>query len=72
MHNKFNGITVKYNGTQHGIYAILELHISSNGIDLRFVRNITKIPEGPRFVKKRNKIANSKGCLLFGSIRGKD
>ena len=26
VHGKFNCITVKYNGTQHGIYIILEVH----------------------------------------------
>ena len=26
VHGKFNFITVKYNGTWHGIYIILEVH----------------------------------------------
>ena len=26
VHCKFNCVTVKYNGTQHGIYIILEVH----------------------------------------------
>ena len=28
-HGKFNCITVKYNGTWHGIYIILEVHLNS-------------------------------------------
>ena len=41
MHGKFNCITVTYNGTQHGIYIILEYH-KKFIIQMHFILSITK------------------------------
>ena len=37
VHSKFNCITVKYNGTQNGIYIILEMHKKLSSEDYSFV-----------------------------------
>ena len=41
MHSKFNCISVKYNGKQHGIYIILEVH-QKFIIQIHFILLITK------------------------------
>ena len=39
VHGKFNCVTVKFNGTQHGIQIISEIHLKFNLIHISFTRN---------------------------------
>ena len=62
MHGKFNYITVKYNGTQHGIYIISEgqwgleyqpfkyrIHLNTQCLEIQFLNG--NLQNGGHFVK---------------------